>query len=112
MHEYFPSIIDIIDKETGKAFGDLTGPFPIFSLSSNRYIFVLYSYGTNAILADPIRNCMEQESMQAYNVLHEYLQCRGLQPTYVKLDNEVSEEMLRNLENKKVDYQLVPLHMH
>eukprot|EP00957_Ditylum_brightwellii_P126373 9633755-Ditylum_brightwellii.AAC.1 len=33
MHEYFPAIIGIIDKETGKAFGDLTRLFPVCSLS-------------------------------------------------------------------------------
>eukprot|EP00957_Ditylum_brightwellii_P075824 5763469-Ditylum_brightwellii.AAC.1 len=33
--EYFPAIIDLVDTETGKAFGDLTSPFPICSLSGN-----------------------------------------------------------------------------
>eukprot|EP00957_Ditylum_brightwellii_P211266 15365967-Ditylum_brightwellii.AAC.1 len=27
--EYFPAIIDFADAKTGKAFGNLSGPFPI-----------------------------------------------------------------------------------
>eukprot|EP00957_Ditylum_brightwellii_P169738 12920033-Ditylum_brightwellii.AAC.1 len=33
--EYFPAILDLADAETGKSFGDLSGTFPICSLSGN-----------------------------------------------------------------------------
>eukprot|EP00957_Ditylum_brightwellii_P081007 6161779-Ditylum_brightwellii.AAC.1 len=91
MHEYFPAIIDLSNKETGKIFGDLSGPFPICSLSGNR---------------------TKMEIMHTFDILHEYLQHRGVAPQYVKMDNEASQSMLHNLEDKKIKYQLVPLYMH
>eukprot|EP00957_Ditylum_brightwellii_P170286 12962258-Ditylum_brightwellii.AAC.1 len=50
--------------------------------------------------------------MRAFDVLHDYLQQRGLKPKYIKLDNEASAALVHNMKNKKIDVQLAPSHMH
>eukprot|EP00957_Ditylum_brightwellii_P182575 13907472-Ditylum_brightwellii.AAC.1 len=71
--EYFLVTIDLADAKTGKAFGDRSGPFPMCSLSGNRYIFIYYSYDANAILAEAIHNRTETEIIRAFDILHDYL---------------------------------------
>ena len=40
----------------GKVYTDQTGRFPVTSSKGTKYIFVLYSYDTNAILMEPLRD--------------------------------------------------------
>ena len=46
----------VIPVQTSKIFTDQTGQFPVTSGMRNKYVFVLYKYDSNAILADPIQN--------------------------------------------------------
>ena len=49
---------------------------------------VLHKYDSNAILADPMKNCSEEELVRSYTTLHKYLCLRSLKPTLHVLDNE------------------------
>ena len=52
------TIAFIIDpKQLKKGFFDLTGRFPYTSSRGNNYIFVLYDFDSNAILATPLNLC-------------------------------------------------------
>eukprot|EP00957_Ditylum_brightwellii_P153994 11721385-Ditylum_brightwellii.AAC.1 len=93
-------------------YGDLTEKFPVSSNRGNYYTFVMYAYGYDAILAEPIKNHTKQEIIQAFKCIHAYLKKRGLHPKYQQFDTEASEALIKNTENKEIDVQLAPLHVH
>eukprot|EP00957_Ditylum_brightwellii_P020260 1529204-Ditylum_brightwellii.AAC.1 len=64
-NEISPGVV-VLEPGTGKNFTDQTGRFPILSSQGYQYIYVLYDYDSNAILAEPIRNHSEQELIQAF----------------------------------------------
>ena len=45
-----------IDQMAGTVSTDITGRFPITSARGNAYVFVMYDYDSNAILASPIKD--------------------------------------------------------
>ena len=52
------SLATIIDhSNTKKAYFDLTGQFPHISARGYKYIFILYDYDSNSILAEPLKYC-------------------------------------------------------
>ena len=53
-HNTFAVIEDF--HSASKAYTDLTGRFPFQSSRGNNYLFILYDYDANAILAEPIKN--------------------------------------------------------
>eukprot|EP00978_Attheya_sp_CCMP212_P003484 scaffold7201_cov51-Attheya_sp.AAC.1 len=61
-------------KETNKVYTDQTGRFPVRSNRGNQCFLVLYCYGANAILTEPIKNHTEGELLRAYSKLHDLLQ--------------------------------------
>jgi hypothetical protein len=77
-HEHFVAIFDPENNNDGKTYSDLTGRFPTCSVSGNNYIFLLYDYDSNAILAVAIKNCTEGEIIRAYKEIHQYLLEQGL----------------------------------
>eukprot|EP00957_Ditylum_brightwellii_P117499 8961381-Ditylum_brightwellii.AAC.1 len=110
-NEISPGIIDL-EPGTGKIFTDQTGRFPILSSRGFQYIYVLYDYDSNAILAEPIRNHTEGELIRAFSALHTYLLTSGLKPRLQVLDNEASAALQKEITNKKMNFQLAPPHVH
>jgi hypothetical protein len=45
-----------IISPTGQIYTDLPGRFPVSSNRGNQYIYILYDYDSNAILAEPMKN--------------------------------------------------------
>ena len=68
----------------------LTGKFPVTSNRGNKYIFVLYKYDRNSILILPLKAISESEFIRVFKDLHESLLTRGINPEYMRLDNETS----------------------
>jgi hypothetical protein len=101
-----------IFEPTGQIYTDLPGRFPIRSNRGNQYIFVLYDYDSNAILAEPMKNRTDREMVRAFKHLHAYLCDRGLRPKLQKLDNEASTALQHAMRQENIDYQLVPPHVH
>jgi len=91
---------------------DQTGKFSYSSKRGNNYIFITYSYDSNAILVRPLKNRKGPELLSKLEEIHNYLQDRGFKPLHQFLDNETSNEMKRFLKERKVNYQLVPPHTH
>ena len=67
---------------TGNIFTDLCGRFLILSSQGNRYIFVMYDYNSNAILAEPMKNRGDREMIRVFNKLVDKLTARGFQPRF------------------------------
>ncbi len=91
---------------------DLPGRFPFISSRGNNYIFVLYDYDSNAILATPIKSRQTQHLIQGYDFCYNLLKKAGIIPTLQRLDNEVSKELIASIESKHVEYQLANAHDH
>ena len=98
--------------EIDKIYTDQTGAFPCISSRGNRYVFILYHYDTNAILAEPIQNRTATELLRAYKLLLQKLKNSGYAPKLHILDNEMSQIMKDFDSDNKIDFQLVPPHNH
>ena len=110
-HTIYAAILDP-KQPTGNSFSDLTGQFPIQSNRGANYIFVLYDYNSNAIIVRPLRNRSAQEIQCVFTSVHAYLVAHGLRPRLHTLDNEASTNLKDFLTAEKVEYQLVPPHIH
>ena len=91
---------------------DLTGKFPVTSNSGNNYLYVIYDYDNNCILIRPMKSRADSEFILVFTDLHEHLPTRGLNPAYMRLENEASPAFQRELLAKNIDFQLPPLIMH
>ena len=91
---------------------DLPGRFPIQSFNGNNYIFVLYDYDSNAILAKPIKSRKTNELIRGYEACYTQLVNAGIKPIYQRLDNEKSDEFIKAITAKGMKYQLITAHDH
>ena len=91
---------------------DLTGKFPVTSNRVNKYIFVLYDYYSNCILIRPMNSRSDSEFIWAFTDIHEHLLTRGINPTYMRLDNEASPAFQGELKVNNIDFKLSPPGMH
>jgi hypothetical protein len=73
--------------ETGQIYTYLTCRFPTISLSGNKYILILYDYGSNIVLSAPMKNRGDKEMVRAFDLLIQSLIIRGLRPLMQRLDN-------------------------
>ena len=76
-----------------RLYTDQNGLFPFTSGSGHKYIFILYAYDANAILAEPINILMGTDILRAYTKMHTYLTKRGFKPRTHWLDNEAAQIM-------------------
>ncbi len=85
---------------------DLPGRFPITSAQGNAYVFVMYDYDSNSILAVPIKNRRKQSLIQGYKDCLVDLTRAGIKPILHRLDNEISNDMIAEIEERAMDYQI------
>lgn len=95
-----------------KAYTDLTGRFPFQSSRGNNYLFILYDYDANAILAEPIKNRNVSTIKQAWTKIHSRLKMSGNKPELYIMDNECSNDLKKSLAEESCSFQLVPPHVH
>ena len=75
----YPAVIDF-PTPTGEIATDQTGRFPTTSRRGSTYVFILYCYDSNAILAEPIKSRSQHEILRAHKKLHQELTTRGYMP--------------------------------
>ena len=97
---------------SGKIFSDQTGRSPRVSRRRNSSVFVLYDYGSNAILTDPFKNHTTQELMRAHTRMIQYLIDRGLKTSAYCIDNECPEALQSFFRANSVNFQLCPPNDH
>ena len=95
-----------------KAYTDLTGRFPFQSSRGNNYLFILYNYDANAILAEPIKDRSAATITKAWTKLHSRLKLGGCKPELYIMDNECSADLKKALQKESCTFQLVPPHVH
>ena len=94
------------------AYFDLTGAFPYTSARGHKYVFILYDYDTNAILAQPLKTRGATEIKNAWIKQHQQLiQCGCAPATYI-MDYEASAVIKQATLKHNIAYQLTPPHIH
>jgi hypothetical protein len=74
--------------------------FPFVSSRGHNYIFILYDYDSNAILAEPIKSRQTEHLIQGYEACYKRLTRAGITPILQRLDNEISKELIHCIERK------------
>ena len=98
--------------ERNTSYSDLTGRFPHISSRGNCYLLIVYDYDSNAILVEAIKSRAAAVIRDGWKKLNTILVNRGRQPELYILDNECSNELKSAMTKHKIDYQLVPPHVH
>ena len=84
---------------------DLTGSFPITSSRGHKYIFVLYDYDSNAILAEPIFSWEKVHILAGYKYCYAHLHQVGIQPIIQRINNEKSDLLIAEIQANNLDYE-------
>ena len=69
-----------------------------------KYIFVLYDYDSNAILAAPMKSRKGVDMVKAFDECYKQLKDDVVTPILKYLDNEVSKELIATIQDKKLQY--------
>ena len=65
--------IGLANPDAGKIYTDLTRRFPVTSKRGIKYMLILYAYGTNEILVEPIKTRSDSDMLHTYDVLYDTL---------------------------------------
>jgi hypothetical protein len=99
-------------KGEGITYSDLTGIYPTKSSRGNQYIVVCYDYDTNSIQARLTKSHNATDIRDATMSMIEKLASSGHPPKLHIMDNEASVIIKTALLKHKVQYQLLPPHLH
>ena len=91
---------------------DLPGRFPFTSDMRNNYIFLMYDYDSNSILAKPIQSRNASELVRGFELCFKDLQAANITPVLHRIDNEISDELIDAIKKKKLKHQIVTSHDH
>ena len=72
----------------------------------------MYDYDISSILVKPLKNRQAAEITNAWKTIHSRLKRHGNDPQLYVFDNKVSFEFKSALRKRKVNFQLVPPHVH
>jgi hypothetical protein len=85
---------------------DLPGRFPTTSGQGNSYIMVMYDFDSNTINTVAIKNRKKKSLIKGYNDMYEDIRKAGINPVLHRLDNETSKDLIKEIENKGLKYQI------
>ena len=85
---------------------DLPGRYPTTSLGGHNYIYVMHDSITNFINAKGLKSRKSGELLIGFEECYNDLKRKGFIARPVKLDNEISKEMVKLIEDNNLDYQL------
>ena len=85
---------------------DLPGRFPFTSNLSNNYIFLLYDCDSNNILIRPIKSREKSELVRGFEMCYKDLKEANITPILHRLDNEISDDLIAAIKDKKMKYQI------
>ena len=82
---------------------DLTGKLSVTYNRGNIYVFVLYDYEKKK-LTEPMKSIENSDFIRVFTYLNEPLMNRGINPSYMRLENKASPAFQRELKAKNIDY--------
>ena len=92
--------------------GDFTGRFPFKSSRGNEYIYIVYDYDSNAILAEPITNRQAKTITEALLKIYKRISKNGHGYNHFVLDNKISEELKRAYEKYDIAFVCITPYIH
>ena len=93
-------------KET--IYTNQTGKFPYVSSKGNRYIMVAVHVDANAMYMEPMKNRTQEQFVETYKKIITRMRDDSLSVKKQVLDNEASTEYKRAIQQKEIEYKLVP----
>jgi hypothetical protein len=102
----------VVMEPTGQVYSNQTRKFVQPSSNGNNYLFILYNYDSNLILAEPMKTRSAQSIFGAYKTVHTKLCQSGLKPKLQRLDIECSAALKEFMTAENIDFQLVPPGTH
>ena len=87
---------------------DQTGRFPITSRRGHKYIFLLTDIDTGYIYGVPIKSRETSELIRAFKEAYDVLAACGFEPVLHRMDHETSDALIKEIQVKGLDYELVP----
>jgi hypothetical protein len=66
----------------------------------------MYDFDSNTINAVAIENRKRESLIKGYNKMYEDLQIAGINPVLYRLDNQTSKDIVKEIENKGLIYQV------
>jgi hypothetical protein len=105
-HDVSTHIIEAADLRNLIA-TDLPGRYPITSARGHKYLFLMYDHDSNFINAIPIHSRKTPELIRAFKECYNELRDHGLTARLLKLDNEVSKDLIKVITDTGLEYQLV-----
>ena len=94
------------DQMVGVASTDLKGRFPITSAQDNAYVFGMHDYDSRAIMDAPIKNRKKESLIADLDQCLDTLRKVVIKPVLLRLDNEVSKDMISHIMEDNMTYQL------
>ena len=89
-----------------------TGCFLIASSQGNTAIMVMCNHDSNITNATPIKTTKWNALINGYNKLYNDLRKAEITPVILQLDNENSKEMIEEIKEDDLEYQIVPPGSH
>jgi hypothetical protein len=97
---------------TGMIYTYQIGQLPVPSSRGMQYLFVFYSYDTNTIHMEPMKNQTAGEILAAFKRCTAELVQAGFKPQLHRLDNECSNILKTHLQSKEINFHLAPPGIH
>ena len=97
---------------TSKIFIDQTDYFPHTSTAENNNMLVLYDFNSKYVHVKAMPSQTGYQILQAYKHANKILSARSLHPRLQRLNNESFRILVAFINDKGVNYQLIPAHYH
>ena len=91
---------------------DLPGRYSITLLWGHKYLFVMFDININFINTVPIKNRTTPELIKGFKHCHKYLKKRRFRAKLLRLDNEVSKDLIAHIEAEQLMCQLASIGDH
>ena len=72
----------------------------------------MYEFDYNAILAEPIKSRKTKHLIKDFTSCHKRITAAGITPILLRLDNEISSDLIADINLKKLKYQLANAYDH
>jgi hypothetical protein len=105
-------IYAVVHNIEGHTYTYLTGRFPAVSSRGYKYILILYDFDMNNIMAEPMKNRSDAESIREYTVIYDELTSKGLKPLSQTMENEASTALKTFFMALQMKFQLILTHIH
>merc|ERR1711884_347001 len=86
---------------------DFAGRYPVTSRRGHKYIFIMYDYDSNYTFAIPVKSRKTSEYLRAFQECYDELKNRGFTAQLLRLDNEISKDLIACIRDNELDFQIV-----